>query len=65
MQSSSIPEHTIKLTELDTAIKGALSRQKYSLIFDKTGNAEVFFRYKAHLVEVNKLSIAISMDRKT
>lgn len=35
------------------------------MIFDKTGNAEVFFRYKAHLVEVNKLSIGVTIGRHT
>lgn len=34
-------------------------------MFDKTHNAEVFFRYKAHMVEVNKLSIAVSIGRST
>lgn len=65
MQASSIPEHTIKLTQLDTAVEDVFSRQKYSIIFDKTGNAEVFFRYKAHLIEVNKLSIGVTIGSKT
>ena len=33
------------------------------MIFDSTGNCEVFFRYKAHLVEVNKLAIAITAGK--
>ncbi len=32
-------------------------------MFDKTGNAEVFFRYKAHLLEVNKLSIGMTIGK--
>ena len=36
---------------------------KYSLIFDKTGNCETFFRYKAKLIEVHKLSLGISIGR--
>ena len=33
------------------------------MIFDSTGNCEVFFRYKAHLVEVNKLCIGITAGK--
>lgn len=40
---------------------------KYCLIFDKTsgGNCEVFFRYKATLVEFHKLSIAVTLGSQT
>ena len=56
---------TIKLTELDTACEKSFSTGKYQLVFDKTCNAEVFFRYKAHLIEVNKLQIGISIGKFT
>ena len=61
MESSS--ERTIKLTQLDTAIDESFNNGRYSLIFDKTHNAEVFFRYKAHMVEVNKLSVAVAIGK--
>ena len=62
----SVPDQVIKLTQLD--IKCKLSHeehQRYQLIFDKTGNCEVFFRYKAHLVEVNKLIISMQVGKIT
>jgi hypothetical protein len=49
-------EEEIKLTQLDIKLKVSLEdRQKYQVIFDSTGECEVFFRYKAHMVELNKL----------
>ena len=66
MDSSSTADQTIKLTQLDIKVKYSFEeRHRHSLLFDKTGNCEVFFRYKAHLVEVNKLSIGISLGRTT
>jgi hypothetical protein len=58
-------ERTIKLTQLDMAVEDVFSNGKYSLVFDKTHNAEVFFRYKAHMIEVNKLSIGVSIGKST
>ncbi len=63
MESSG--EKTIKLTQLDIACETSLTCNKYQLIFDSTENAEVFFRYKAHLIEVNKLSIGITLGKIT
>jgi hypothetical protein len=40
-------------------------RQKYQLIFDSTSECEVFFRYKAHMIELNKLSLSINLARIT
>ena len=59
-------EQEVKLTQLDIKIKGSLEdRQKYQLIFDTTGECEVYFRYKAHMIELNKLSLSISLGRLT
>lgn len=58
-------EKTIKLTQLDKACEASFDQNHYQLVFDKTGNAEVFFRYKAHLIEVNKLQIGITMGKVT
>ncbi|TNV75642.1 hypothetical protein FGO68_gene5758 [Halteria grandinella] len=67
MVDQSLPMETvIKLTQLDIKCKLSHEENKhYKLIIDTTGNAEVFFRYKAHLVEVNKLSLGISLGRTT
>ena len=54
------------LTKLDVKLKFSLEeRQKYQVIFDSTGECEVFFRYKAHMVELHKLQLAITMGRLT
>eukprot|EP00347_Sterkiella_histriomuscorum_P002379 403368382 len=58
-------ETSIKLTALDSACETSFNKGHYQLIFDKTGNAEVFFRYKAHLIEVNKLQIGITIGKYT
>ncbi len=64
--SSSSLEETIKLTQLDIKCKASFEdRQRYQLIFDSTGNCEVFFRYKAHLIEINKLQLAVTIGRTT
>ena len=56
--------NTINLKGLDIAVETAFNvANKYSLVFDKNGNASVFFSYKAHMIEVNKLSIAIAMGK--
>ena len=57
-------EAEVKLTSIDLKLKGTLEdRQKYALIFDTTGECEVFFRYKAHMMELSKLSLSISLGR--
>ena len=54
------------MTSLDAKIKVTFEdKQKYSLIFDTTGECEVFFRYKAHMMELNKLSLSISLGKIT
>ena len=37
----------IKLPRLDVIIEQALNNQKYVFIVDKTGNANIYFTYKA------------------
>ena len=66
MVEASLVEETIKLTQLDIKCKASFEdRHKYQLIFDATGNCEVFFRYKAHLIEINKLQLAVTIGRMT
>lgn len=65
MVDSASSTKTINLKGLVQAVQTSKSNGKYSLIFDKTHNAEVFFRYKAHLVEVNKLSIGLTIGKVT
>ncbi len=66
MVESSQAETPIKLTQLDLKCKDSFeNRQRYQLVFDSTGNCEVFFRYKAHLIEVNKLSLGMTLGRTT
>ena len=56
----------IKLTALDTKCSESFDeRKRYQLIFDSTANCEVFFSYKAHLVEVHKLQLAVTFGKKT
>ena len=57
MVEASIPK--IKLTQLANKCEANTKNGKYSVFFDKTGNAEVFFRYKATLTEVHKLSLGL------
>ena len=62
----STQEQTIKLTQLDLKCKQSFEeRSRYQLVFDSTSNCEVFFRYKAHLIEVNKLSLGITLGKIT
>ena len=65
MESKTGPaEQVIKLTQLDIKCKEGLEERKhYKLVFDTTGNCEVFFRYKAHLIEINKLLLGIALGR--
>lgn len=59
-------EAEVKLTSIDLKLKGTLEdRQKYALILDTTGECEVFFRYKAHMMELSKLSLSISLGKIT
>lgn len=63
-QPKAASEQTIKLTQLDKAIENSFKgNNRYSVVFDSTHNAEVFFRYKAHLIEVNKLSIGVTIGK--
>ena len=50
---------TIKLTQLAKESEDNTKNGKYSIFFDKSGNAEVFFRYKATLAEAHKLSLGV------
>ena len=64
--TAAVPEETIKLTQLDIKCKASLEdRQRYQVIFDSTENCEVFFRYKAHLLEINKLHLGVTIGRMT
>ena len=63
MVDSSSSFTTIPLTKLANQVEMNTKANKYSLFFDKTGNCEVFFRYKATLVEVYKLSLGITMGQ--
>ena len=59
-------EQEIKLTQLDSKIKYSLEdREKYSLVFDSTGDCETFFHYQGHMVELNKLQLSISLGKIT
>ena len=54
------------MKQLDIKCKLSLEEHNhYKLIFDTTGNCEVFFRYKAHLLEVNKLALSGILGRQT
>lgn len=66
VEAAASAETTIKLTALDIKCKESLEeKEHYQLVIDTTGNAEVFFRYKAHLIEVNKLALGISLGRNS
>ena len=47
----------IKLTALETAADEAWEEGKVPFFFDQTGNAAVFYNYKAKLVECFKGSV--------
>ena len=56
----------VKLTSLDIKLKASLEdRQKYQVIFDNTGECEVFFRYKAHMVDLHKLMLSVNLGKIT
>ena len=63
MDSSKV--QTIALTELKAKADLARSEGKYIIIFDTTGNAQVFFRYKAHMTEFAKKVIQVRMNACT
>ena len=42
-------------------VSKARANGKYLMVFDKSDNVEVFFRYKGTLKEIHKLSIGITM----
>ncbi len=54
---------TAPLTDLDKVINVNRAAGKYTLIVDTTGNCEVFFRYKAHLQEMAKYSLGVTMGQ--
>ncbi|CAI2381633.1 unnamed protein product [Moneuplotes crassus] len=56
---------TINLTELETAIEDAWTENKVPFFFDTQGNAEVFFKYKANLVELNRMQVALAAEETT
>lgn len=59
-------EQTIKLTQMDIKCQfSSETRDRNLIIFDGTGSAEVFFSYKAHLVDVGKLLVALQTGKKT
>ena len=56
---------TAPLTALDQIVMDNRGEGKYTLIFDTTGNCEVFFRYKAHLQEMHKHALGVTMGKYT
>ena len=54
---------TIKLTQVANFVEANAKNGKYTMLFDKNGNCEVFFRYKATLDEVHKLSLGLQMGK--
>ena len=63
--TATVPEVTINLTKLVVKCNQSLAGNKYALIFDSTGSCEVFFRYKARLLEINKLSLGVVLGKHT
>ena len=55
----------VGIATIDTEIAAARAAGKYVVLFDTTGNCEVFFRYKGTLVEFHKSVIGITMGAKT
>mmetsp|Transcript_10556 Transcript_10556/g.12021 ORF Transcript_10556/g.12021 Transcript_10556/m.12021 type:complete len:178 (+) Transcript_10556:30-563(+) len=55
----------INLTELEVAVEETWGNNKVPFFFDCNGNAEVFFKYKAHLCEIHKIQIGVAMGTKT
>ena len=58
---SSLADHgfrQIRIQQLDVETEKALKAEKYCLIFDKSGQAAVYFNYKATLVEFQKEILA-------
>ncbi len=62
---ATVPEVTINLTKLVVKCNQSLAGNKYALFFDSTGSREVFFRYKARLLEINKLSLGVVLGKHT
>ena len=56
---------TISLTELETATDSAWENNKVPFFFDTQGNASVFFKYKAQLLELHELQVAITAGERT
>ncbi|CAI2381816.1 unnamed protein product [Moneuplotes crassus] len=56
---------TINLTELETAIEDAWTENKVPFFFDTQGNAEIFFKYKANLVELSRMQVALAAEETT
>ena len=52
---------TIHLRRLDVVIENALKNEKYVILFDKSGNASVYFTYKATMREFHKEMVAVTM----
>ena len=59
MEATDIKE--IKLPELEKAVKEAWDEGKVAFLFDQTGNASVFFRYKAKLIECARSVVQVAM----
>ena len=55
----------IGLTDLEVAIDAAWSEHKVPFFFDTQGNAEIFFKYKAQLLELHRLQISLAAGEKT
>ena len=54
MQSGSPAITEIGIADLMKVVETSQNSSKYTLIFDKNGNCDTFFRYKANMVEFHK-----------
>ena len=53
----------IKLKALDLVSEKALKSEQYMFMIDKTGNANVYFNYKATMREFFKELVAVQMQK--
>ncbi len=55
----------IPLTRVHKEISIAADQNKYCIVFDTTGNCEVFFKYKATMFEMHRKIIGVAMGGTT
>jgi hypothetical protein len=59
------PEYKhIKLARLDIENQLAIDKDKYCLIFDKSGQAQIYFNYKSNIKDFHKEIIAVKIGKK-